>query len=48
MVRSWLDNIYLVIQYLIPKFRQSPIISEKPGYEIWNIENFDEFQLPRI
>ena len=32
----------------IPKLRQSPVISEKPGNSSEKIENFDELQLTQI
>ena len=37
------------MQNSILKFRQSSIISKKPGYlsENWKIENFDVLQLPQ-
>ena len=34
------------MQSLIPKFRQSSIISEKPRYLSEKKKNFDELQLP--
>ena len=36
-----------VMQNLIPKLRQTYIISKKPGFFVWKIENFDELQLPQ-
>ena len=30
----------------IPKLRQGFIISKKPGFFVWKIENLDELQLP--
>ena len=34
------------MQNPIPKLRQKFIISKKPGFFVWKIENFDELQLP--
>ena len=36
------------MQNLIPKLRQTSIISKKPGFFVWKTENFDELQLPEI
>ena len=34
------------MQDSIPKSRQTSIISKKPVFFVWKIENFDELQLP--
>ena len=34
------------MQNPMPKLKQRSIISEKPDFFVWKIENFDEFQLP--
>ena len=34
------------MQNPIPKFSQSTIISEKPGFFVWKIQDFVELQLP--
>ena len=34
------------MQNPIPKLRQISIISKKPDFFFWKIENFDELQLP--
>ena len=34
------------MQNLIPKLRQTSIISKKPGFLSEKFENFDELQLP--
>ena len=34
------------MQNLIPELRQTSIISKKPVFFVWKIENFDKLQLP--
>ena len=34
------------MQNSIPKSRQTAIISNKPAFFVWKIENFDALQLP--
>ena len=34
------------MQDSIPKSRQTSIISKKPVFFVWKIENFDELQVP--
>ena len=36
------------MQNLVPKLRQTSIISKKPAFFVLKIENFDELQLPQI
>ena len=36
-----------VMQNTIPKLYQTSIISKKPSFFVWKIENFDEVQLPQ-
>ena len=35
------------MQNPIPKSRHTSVISKKPVFFVWKIENFDELQLPK-
>ena len=35
------------LRFSLPKLRQTSIISKKPGFFVWTIENFDKLQLPQ-
>ena len=35
------------MQNTMPKLRQRYIISKKPVFFVWKIENFEELQLPK-